>query len=211
LSPQGWRSSILPKEGNMCGTLTGGGEGSSSLPRDLSYCPPKTQVLDRPHFTDAETKAQQGHVPAGCTGLCGQQAGIPNLGLPDPNASSPAHCPCLGTDWRDFAAGESRRQEAPTSVCGDAAGILATRSGEGQGRGLQEGSLRPRVRPGPRAPSPRCALTLRWASGGAGVSGPEGAQQRAQRRGPSATAPASAAHPAAGQPGAARGCVRPAA
>lgn len=68
------------------------------------------------------------------------------------------------------------------------------RSGQGQDAGSRPAGPQPRARPSRRA------LTLRRASsGGGGVLGPEGAQQRAHGRRPAGAPPAPAAHPTGGQ------------
>lgn len=139
------------------------------------------------------------------TGSCNWQRGIPNPRLPNPTPAllSLRALPLFRERLATLLQRGSPRPQAPTSVAGGAAGILATRNGQGQG--IQEGSSPsascPTGTPVPasRVPSPRRALTLRRASGGGnGVPGPEGAQQRAQGCRTAGAPPATAAHPAGG-------------
>lgn len=165
-------------------------------PCDPTYCP-KTQTLDRPHFTDATTEASVLR-----TGHTASRGGFPaptaNPKTPRPASDHCAHCPRLGTESPALAVGTARARRRPPLCWGRRECPGQPAAAEGRAGAPRALALQPRA-PRPRGPSPRRALTLRGASSGrGGVRGPEGAQQRAHRRRPASAPPAPAAHLAGG-------------
>lgn len=118
-------------------------------PCDPTYCP-KTQTLDRPHFTDATTEASVLR-----TGHTASRGGFPaptaNPKTPRPASDHCAHCPRLGTESPALAVGTARARRRPPLCWGRRECPGQPAAAEGRAGAPRALALQPRA-PGPAAP-----------------------------------------------------------